>query len=45
MDQLPEYMKVFYKALLDVFTEMEDKLAHEGNMYAIHYARESVRAS
>ena len=42
MEILPEYMKICYQALLDVYTEMEDKLANEGNLYAIHYARESV---
>ena len=45
MDQLPhspDYMKVCYKALLDVYAEIEEKLASEGNLYAIHHARESV---
>ncbi|KAK9938326.1 hypothetical protein M0R45_015073 [Rubus argutus] len=43
MDILPDYMKICYQALLDVYTEMEDKLANEGNLYAIHYARESMK--
>ncbi|PRQ31570.1 putative lyase [Rosa chinensis] len=43
MDILPEYMKICYQALLDVYREMEEKLAIEGNLYAIHYARESMK--
>lgn len=42
MDQLPKYMKVCYQALLDVYTEIEEKLGKEGKLYRIHYAREAV---
>ena len=42
MDQLPEYMKVCYGGMLDVYTEIEEKLGKEGNLYRIHYAREAV---
>ncbi|ONI12902.1 hypothetical protein PRUPE_4G190700 [Prunus persica] len=41
MDHLPEYMKVCYQALLDVYVEIEENLANEGNLYSIHYAREA----
>ncbi|ONI13035.1 hypothetical protein PRUPE_4G199200 [Prunus persica] len=43
MDQLPEYMKVCYGAMLDVYTEFEEKLGKEGNLYRIHYAREAMK--
>lgn len=42
LDQSPDYMKVCFQAQLDVFTEIEEKITSEGNLYAIHHARESV---
>ncbi|KAB2615812.1 hypothetical protein D8674_022400 [Pyrus ussuriensis x Pyrus communis] len=43
-DHLPEYMKVCYQALLDLYSEIKEKLGNEGNSYRIHYAREAVKA-
>ncbi|XP_068340232.1 (-)-germacrene D synthase-like [Pyrus communis] len=43
IDQLPEYMKVCYRALLDVYTEIHEKLAHDGKLYRIHHAREVMK--
>ncbi|CAL9017350.1 unnamed protein product [Prunus brigantina] len=43
MYHLPEYMKVCYQALLDVYVEIEENLANEGNLYSIHYAREAMK--
>ncbi|XP_031372095.1 (-)-germacrene D synthase-like isoform X1 [Punica granatum] len=41
--QLPEYMQVFYKALLDVFDEIEEKLVDEkGISYRLFYGKEAV---
>ena len=31
MDLLPEYMKLIYQSLLDIFGEMEAEIAKEGN--------------
>lgn len=43
MDQLPGYMQVFYKALLDLFDAIEEKLADmEGQCYRLFYAKEAV---
>ena len=43
MDELPEYMKFCYEALLDVYAEIEQELlASEGRLYRIDYAREAV---
>jgi len=43
MDKLPEYMKVCYKALLDVYDEIEVNLATEdGKLYRLGYAKEAV---
>ena len=40
--QLPEFMKLFYEAMIDTFEEMEQALAEEGRAYAAHYARQQV---
>lgn len=42
MDQLPEYMKVAYTALLDVYTEIEENMINEGRSYRVFYAKEAV---
>ncbi|XP_040363491.1 (-)-germacrene D synthase [Rosa chinensis] len=44
IDLLPaDYMKVCYKALLEVYTEIEQELAKERKLYRIHYAREAMK--
>ncbi|KAK9938417.1 hypothetical protein M0R45_015158 [Rubus argutus] len=43
MDELPEYMKFCYEALLDVYAEIEQELASEGRLYRINYAREAMK--
>ncbi|GLT63809.1 hypothetical protein SLA2020_363430 [Shorea laevis] len=43
IDQLPEYMKLVYQALLDVYSEMEAEVAKEGRSYAVDYGKESVK--
>ncbi|KAL6315903.1 hypothetical protein AAG906_013248 [Vitis piasezkii] len=40
IDQLPEYMKLCYAALLDVYNEIEEEMEKEGNQYRVHYAKE-----
>ncbi|GAB2292192.1 hypothetical protein Dimus_026443 [Dionaea muscipula] len=43
IDQLPEYMKPCYQALLDVYGEMEQKISSEGNSYQMGYAKEAMK--
>nr|QWQ79571.1 TPS13 [Juglans sigillata] len=46
-DKLPEYMKMSYQALLDVYTEMEQNLGEEKSFrvqYAIEAMKKQVRA-
>ncbi|PRQ55602.1 putative lyase [Rosa chinensis] len=43
VDQLPDYMKVCYKALLNFFTELEESLTNKGILYRLHYAREGFK--
>ena len=42
IDQLPEYMKLCYRALIDVYNELEKDLASQGKLYRLHYAKEAV---
>ncbi|KAK6229605.1 hypothetical protein SCA6_018556 [Theobroma cacao] len=41
IDQLPDYMKISYKALLDVYEEME-QLLEEGKQYRVEYAKKAM---
>ncbi|GMY31369.1 (-)-germacrene D synthase-like, partial [Fagus crenata] len=42
IDQLPEYMKVCYQALLDIYYEMEEKIG-EGRSYRVRYAIKAMK--
>ena len=39
LDQLPNYMKPCYQAMWDVFEEMEQVMAKEGNLYRVDYIK------
>ena len=41
IDQLKDYMKLCYKAILDVFEEIEEKICKEGKLF-FHYAKVAV---
>ncbi|CAI9093797.1 OLC1v1029375C1 [Oldenlandia corymbosa var. corymbosa] len=43
LDQLPSYMGQCYRALLNVYNEIEERLAKEGKSDLINYAISSVR--
>ncbi|KAF5478599.1 hypothetical protein F2P56_005142 [Juglans regia] len=43
IDILPEYMKLIYKALLDVYDEIEAETAKDGRPFCVHYAKESMK--
>ncbi|KAL9383085.1 hypothetical protein Peur_023408 [Populus x canadensis] len=43
IDHLPEYMKFFYKQLLDVYKEIETELAEQGRSYRVDYAKEAMK--
>ncbi|KAJ4945397.1 hypothetical protein NE237_022051 [Protea cynaroides] len=42
-NQLPEYMKVFYSPLLDVYNKIEEELRKEGQSYRVYYAIEAMK--
>ncbi|XP_058088524.1 beta-cubebene synthase-like [Magnolia sinica] len=43
IDQLPDYMKVHFVALLDVVDAFEDELNWEGKSYHVHYLKEAFK--
>ena len=42
MDELPDYMQVFYHTLLNVYDEIEEEMVKEGRSYRVYYAKEAV---
>lgn len=45
MDRLPDYMQICYEALLNVYSEIEEKVAKKGWSYRVHYGKEAVRTA
>ncbi|KAI7732110.1 hypothetical protein M8C21_028973 [Ambrosia artemisiifolia] len=43
IDELPDYMKLLYKSLLDVYEEMEVIMAKEGKAHHVNYAKEAMK--
>lgn len=42
IDRLPDYMKISYKALLDLYNDYETELSRDGRSDVVHYAKERV---
>ncbi|KAF2285852.1 hypothetical protein GH714_008426 [Hevea brasiliensis] len=42
-DSLPDYMKITYCALIDVYIEIEEHLAKEGKSYCLGYLKEAMK--
>ncbi|KAL6999376.1 (-)-germacrene D synthase [Sarracenia purpurea var. burkii] len=43
MDQLPDYMKLIYKELLDLYNMMDKDLAKEGRSYQVGYSKSKMK--
>ncbi|CAK8577223.1 unnamed protein product [Lathyrus sativus] len=43
MDFLPEYMKFCYKAVLDVYEEMEQEMVKEGRAFCVYYVKNEMK--
>ncbi|KAG6714133.1 hypothetical protein I3842_05G187900 [Carya illinoinensis] len=43
IEQLPEYMKSIYKAVLDLTKEIEEEMSKEGRIYARYYTKEAFK--
>ncbi|CAI9754879.1 unnamed protein product [Fraxinus pennsylvanica] len=41
--RLPEYIKPFYSALLNLYEQFEEELSKDGRSYAVHYAKEALK--
>ncbi|XP_020416962.1 (-)-alpha-pinene synthase-like isoform X2 [Prunus persica] len=45
MDELPDYMKIFYQTLMNLFNEIEEEMVKKGNSYRVYYAKEVWKAT
>ncbi|KAL0419574.1 UNVERIFIED_CONTAM: Gamma-cadinene synthase [Sesamum radiatum] len=43
IDRLPDYMKIIYKFILDLYEEYEVEAAKQGKLFAVPYAKEAVK--
>ncbi|XP_022734539.1 (+)-delta-cadinene synthase isozyme A-like [Durio zibethinus] len=43
INQLPDYMKLCYSELLNVYKEMEDLMAEKGKLYRVQLAKEAMK--
>ncbi|KAI3456990.1 hypothetical protein Pfo_013653 [Paulownia fortunei] len=43
LEQLPPYMRICFKALLDIYVEMEDEMKKVGRPYCVQYAKEEMK--
>ncbi|XP_015169439.1 vetispiradiene synthase 1-like [Solanum tuberosum] len=43
IDRLPDYMKISYKALLDLYNDYETELSKDGRSDVVHYAKERMK--
>ncbi|NP_001239040.1 sesquiterpene synthase 31 [Solanum lycopersicum] len=43
IDRLPEYMKISYKALLDLYNDYETELSNDGRSDVVQYAKERMK--
>ena len=42
IDELPPCMRIYYKALCDVYVEMENEMGKLGKSYAVEYGKAEV---
>ncbi|KAH7859673.1 hypothetical protein Vadar_004092 [Vaccinium darrowii] len=45
LDQLPDYMKVVYQAVLDFFNTIDEEMAKQGRSYRVDYAKSAWKIS
>ncbi|XP_009346480.1 (-)-alpha-pinene synthase-like [Pyrus x bretschneideri] len=43
LDELPDYMQIFYHTLLSVIYEIEEEMVKEGRSYRVYYTKESLK--
>ncbi|KAF5746709.1 casbene synthase chloroplastic-like [Tripterygium wilfordii] len=42
LDLLPDYLKIFYQALLDLFDEFDEEMTKEGRSFSVSYAKDLI---
>ncbi|CAL2254429.1 unnamed protein product [Prunus armeniaca] len=45
MDELPDYMQIFYQTFLNFLIEIEEEMVKKGNSYRVYYAKEAWKAT
>jgi hypothetical protein len=43
LDSLPDYMKILYRTILDLYEEIEENMKNERREYALNYYIKEVR--
>ncbi|KAG5574790.1 hypothetical protein H5410_054924 [Solanum commersonii] len=43
IDRLPDYMKISYKALLDLYKDYENELSNDGRSHVVYHAKERMK--
>ncbi|KAL7159513.1 hypothetical protein ABFS83_01G031900 [Erythranthe nasuta] len=43
IDRLPDYMKICYRVVLDLYEAFDAELSPKGRSFAVHYAREAMK--
>ncbi|XP_065877162.1 (-)-germacrene D synthase-like [Euphorbia lathyris] len=43
MDEFPEYMQLVYKSLIDIYSEIEERVLNQGTAYRLSYAKEAMK--
>nr|QEY10188.1 terpene synthase 4 [Scutellaria barbata] len=43
LDQLPDYMQIIYKALMEIFEEVKEEMIRQGTSYRINYGIEAMK--
>nr|QJA18336.1 terpene synthase 21 [Andrographis paniculata] len=43
VDRLPDYMKILYSAVLDLYDQYEEELSHQGRSFAVDYAKSKMK--
>ncbi|XP_031119892.1 vetispiradiene synthase 3-like [Ipomoea triloba] len=43
LNHLPDYMKIIYKALIDLYVDYDKELSREGRSFALYYTKERIK--
>ncbi|GLT83471.1 hypothetical protein SLE2022_017590 [Rubroshorea leprosula] len=43
IDQMPEYMQIYFRPFLDIYREIEEQMVAQRKLYRVHYAKEAMK--